>query len=271
MKNILLIILSLFLVTSCEKEIDLDLEDQSGSIVIEGNITDQAGPYYVKITKSVAFTQANQYPAIENAKVVLSDNTGQTETLQYIGNGRYQTSTFVGQSGRTYTLKIQAEGKEYISTSTMPEAVVFEGLDQDSFMVGGETSYTLLPVFIDPPTLGNRYLFSYTVNNNPKQYFSEFSDNVNNGMPNQRPLILPNDDGEDPDDVKVIVGDTIHVEMQCIDDKVYTFYSALLQLSNGGGAGDGITPANPPSNISNGALGYFSAHTVRKYSTVITE
>ena len=268
MKNIFLIILSFFLVTSCEKEIDLDLEDQSGNIVIEGNVTDQAGPYYVKITKSVAFTQANQYPAIENAQVVLSDNTGQTETLLYVGNGRYRTSSFVGQSGRTYTLKIQAEGKEYTSTSIMPAAVPFDDLEQDSFMVGGETSYTLLPVFTDPPALGNRYLFSYTVNNKTKRYFSEFSDNVNNGMPNQRPLILPNDDGEDPDDVKVVVGDTIHVEMQCIDDKVYTFYSALLQLS-GGGPGGGVTPANPPSNISNGALGYFSAHTVSKKSIVI--
>jgi len=268
MKNIFLIILSLFLVTSCEKEIDLDLEDQSGNIVIEGNVTDQAGPYYVKITKSVAFTEANQYPAIENAQVILSDNTGQTETLQYVGNGTYQTSTFVGQSGRTYILKIQAEGKEYISTSTMPESVVFEGLDQDSFIVGGETSYTLLPVFTDPQALGNRYLFIYNVNNRSKSNFQEFSDNVNNGLPNQRPLILPNDDEDGS--VKVKVGDTINVEMQCIDQNVYTFYSALLQLSNGGANG-GVTPANPPSNISNGALGYFSAHTVRKRSTVITQ
>jgi len=267
MKNIFLIILSIFLVTSCEKEIDLDLEDQSGKIVIEGNITDQAGPYYVKITKSVAFTQTNQYPAIENAQVVLSDNTGQTETLSYVGNGTYQTSTFVGQSGRTYTLKINAEGQQYTAESTMPEAVSFDGLDQDSFIVGGETSYTLLPVFTDPTPLGNRYLFVHTINNNPKKFFSEFSDNVNNGMPNQRPLILPNDD-EEEDDIKVAVGDTIHVEMQCIDDKVYTFYSALLQLS-GGGPGGGVTPTNPPSNISNGALGYFSAHTVRTRNTVI--
>lgn len=268
MKNIFLIILSLVLVTSCEKEIDLDLEDQSGQIVIEGNITDEIGPYYVKITKSVAFTQSNQYPAVENAQVTLSDNTGQTESLQYIGNGRYQASTFIGQSGRTYTLKVQVEGKEYTSTSTMPEAVVFEGLDQDSFMVGGETSYTLLPVFTDPQALGNRYLFKYTINNNPKIFLSEFSDNVNNGAVNQRPLLLPNDDGEEPDDIKVVVGDHINVEMQCIDQNVYTFYSALLQLS-GGGPGGGITPTNPPSNISNGALGYFSAHTVRKKSIII--
>ncbi|MCA6068207.1 DUF4249 domain-containing protein [Chryseobacterium sp. RG1] len=267
MKNLFLIILSLFIVTSCEKEIDLDLANESGKIVIEGNITDQAGPYYVKITKSVAVTAANQYPAVENAQVVLSDNMGQTETLQYVGNGMYTTSSFVGQSGRTYTLKVNAEGQQYSVQSTMPTAVSFDGLDQDSFMVGGETSYTLLPVFTDPSPLGNRYLFVYTVNNNPKKFFSEFSDNVNNGMLNQRPLILPNDDSN-ADDIKVVVGDTIHVEMQCIDENVYTYYSALLQLS-GGGPGGGITPANPPSNISNGALGYFSAHTVRTKSTVI--
>ena len=265
MRNIFLILLSLFLMVSCEREIDLNLEDQSGNIVIEGNITDQAGPYKVRITKSVAFTQTNQYPPIENAAVTITDDLGQTETLQYIGNGNYQATNFQGQSGRTYTLKINAENKEYISQSKMPEAVDFQGLEQDSFMVAGETTYSLLPIFIDPPTLGNRYLFTYYVNDNPKKYFSEFSDNVNNGSPNQRPLILPNDDEDG--DVKVKVGDTITVEMQCIDDAVYIFYSALLQLSSGGGGG--VTPTNPPSNISNGALGYFSAHTVRVKTIVI--
>ena len=265
MKNIFLIIISLFLVISCEREIDLNLEDQSGNIVIEANVTDQAGPYTVRITKSVSFTQSNSYPGVENAQVTLSDNLGQTENLQHIGDGIYQASSFQGQSGRTYTLKVQTDGKEYTSQSKMPEAVEFQGLEQDSFMVAGETSYTLLPIFVDPPALGNRYLFTYSVNDNPKKYFSEFSDNVNNGAPNQRPLILPNDDEDG--NVKVKVGDKITVKMQCIDDAVYTFYSALLQLSGGGGGG--VTPTNPPSNISNGALGYFSAHTVSVKTIVI--
>lgn len=267
MKKIFLIIAALAVMSSCEKEIDLELENESGKIVIEGNITDKVGPYIVKVTKSVAFTDENQYPAIANAQVVLSDNAGHSEILQYIGGGNYQASTFTGQPGRTYTLTVKAEGKEYVAQSTMPEPVAFEGLQQDSFAVAGETSYTLLPVFTDPPALGNRYLFSFTVNNNPKKFFSEFSDNVNNGLPNQRPLLLPNDDS-DPGDIKVVPGDIIYVEMQCIDEKVYTFYSALLQLS-GSGPGGGITPANPPSNISNGALGYFSAHTSEKLSAVI--
>jgi hypothetical protein len=270
MKNIIFIILSLFLLTSCEKEIDLDLDDKSGNIVIEGNITNQPGPYIVRITKSVAFTQNNQYPAVTGAQVVVSDNTGQTEILQYVGDGKYMTTAFTGVTGRTYTLKIQAEGKQYTAQSTMPEVVSFDGLTQDSFTFGSETTYTLLPIFTDPAALGNRYLFNFTINNMTKKTFEVFSDNVNNGMVNQRPLFLPNEDNDDdPTDHKVAPGDTVYVEMQSIDHTIFTYYSALLQISGDGGPGGGVTPSNPPSNIDNGALGYFSAHTVQKKSIVI--
>lgn len=267
MKNLFFIILSLFLVTACEKEIDLDLENQAGKIVIEANVTDQTGPYIVRITKSVAVTQNNVYPVVTGAEVVLSDNTGQTETLHYVSNGEYQTSNFTAVSGRTYTLKVKAEGQQYIAQSTMPEAVPFTDLKQDSFVFGGETTYTLLPVFTDPIALGNRYLFNFKINNKSKKTFEVFSDNVNNGLPNQRPLFLPNDEGDEADKVKVVVGDTIYVEMQCIDNNIFTYYSALLQIT--GDNGGGVTPSNPPSNISNGALGYFSAHTLSKRSFII--
>ncbi|AZB32221.1 DUF4249 domain-containing protein [Chryseobacterium bernardetii] len=259
MKKVFFIILSVFALHSCQKEIDLDLADQSGNIVIEGNVTDVQGPYTVKITKSVGFAQPNQYPAVTGAQVILSDNTGQTETLQYTGSGEYITSTFQGIPGRTYTLKVLAEGKQYNAQSTMPQAVELEGLAQDSFKIGDKTTYTLLPIFTDPAELGNRYLFSFTINDLSKKYISVLSDNLNNGQPNQWSLGLPNDDNKGRDH-EVVPGDVIHVEMQSIDTNIFTYYSALLQISDGYGS---VTPANPPSNISNGALGYFSAHTVR--------
>ena len=252
---------------SCEKEINLDLDDQSGKVVIEGNITDQPGPYFVKLSKSVSFTSPNFYPGIDNAKVSISDNIGVTEILTNTGNGIYRTYSLIGESGKTYTLHVETEGKLYTAQSTMPYAVAFEGLEQDFFMVGGKKSYTLLPIFNDPPSLGDRYLFSFKVNNNPKSIFQVFSDNINNGMPNQRPLIMPNDD-RNSNDIKVVQGDSVHVEMQCIDQSIYTYYSALLKLS-GGGISGGVTPSNPPGNITSGALGYFSAHTIRKRSVVI--
>lgn len=265
MKKSFFIILSVFALNSCQKEIDLDLADQSGNIVIEGNVTDVQGPYTVKITKSVGFSQPNQYPAITNAQVILSDNTGQTETLQYTGGGEYKSESFSAVPGRTYTLKVQAEGKQYTAQSTMPQAVEMEGLVQDSFKFGDKTTYTLLPVFTDPAALGNRYLFSLTINNLSKKYISVLSDNLNNGLPNQWSLGLPNDDNKGRDH-EVVPGDVIRVEMQSIDTNVFTYYSSLLQISDGYGS---VTPANPPSNISNGALGYFSAHTVRSLVTQI--
>ncbi|KYH07762.1 hypothetical protein A1704_03605 [Chryseobacterium cucumeris] len=268
MKNTLYIIVSLLALTSCEKEIDLDLNDQSGNIVIEGNVTNQSGPYTVKITKSVSFSSPNQYPAVTGAQVILSDNTGQTETLHYVGNGVYQTTTFAGEPGRTYTLKVESEGKQYSAQSKMPEVVNFDGLQQSSFKFGDKTTYTLLPLFTDPLPLGNRYLFSFTINDLTKKYMNTFSDNVNNGLPNQQPLILPNDDNKGRDH-EVVVGDKIHVEMQSIDNNVFTYYSALLQIS--GGNGGTATPTNPPSNISNGALGYFSAHTTDTQTFVIEQ
>lgn len=266
MKKAFFIILSAFVLTSCEKEINLDLTDQSGNIVIEGNVTDIKGIYTVKITKSVGFAQPNQYPAVTGAQVILSDNTGQTETLEYSGGGEYKTSTFIGVPGRTYTLKVLAEGKQYTAQSTMPQAVELNGLVQDSFMFGNKKSYTLLPVFTDPVELGNRYLFSININNLPKKYINVLSDNLNNGLPNQWTLRLPNDDNKGRDH-EVVVGDVIHVEMQCIDTNIFTYYNALLKITEG--YGGSVTPSNPPSNISNGALGYFSAHTVRSLVTQI--
>ncbi|WET49660.1 DUF4249 domain-containing protein [Chryseobacterium indologenes] len=264
MKKAFFIILSTFALTSCQKEIDLDLINQSGHIVIEGNITNVQGSYTVKITKSVGFSQPNQYPAVTGAQVILSDNTGQTETLQYAGGGEYKTNSFQTAPGRTYTLKVLAEGKQYTAQSTMPQPVEMEGLVQDTFMFGNKKSYTLLPVFTDPAELGNRYLFSITINNLPKKYISVLSDNLNNGLPNQWSLGLPNDDNKGRDH-EVVPGDVIHVEMQCIDTNIFTYYSSLLQISEGYGS---VTPTNPSSNFSNGALGYFSAHTV---SSLVTD
>lgn len=57
-------------------------------------------------------------------------------------------------------------------------------------------------------------------------------------------------------------GDAIELDLQCIDRNVYRYYYAFGQ--NLGEGGPPVAPANPPSNISNGALGVFSVHTSSK-------
>ncbi|MEM0578079.1 DUF4249 domain-containing protein [Flavobacterium polysaccharolyticum] len=259
MKKAFFILLSIVLTAGCEKEITLDLQDKSGSIVIEGNITDQSGPYYVRITKSVPFTESNKYTPVINAVVTISDNHGHSEILTYESNGRYKTSYLASVPGNTYNLNVSIDGENYTAQSTMPAPVTLNGLIQDSMSMGGKTTYTILPVYTDPQLLGNRYLFILSIEYKNKKTLQVFSDNINNGMENQRSLFPALED-----DDELLPGNIIHVDMQCVDSDVYTYYSALVQISGGS-----VTPSDPPSNISNGALGYFSAHTVSSKRLVI--
>jgi Domain of unknown function (DUF4249) len=257
MKNILILISSLFLLSSCEKVIDLQLDDNNSKIVIEGNITNQVGPHFVKVTKSVNFTESNNYPAITNAIVVVTDNVGQRDTLTYIANGNYKSNTLQGIAGRTYNLSVVAEGKTYNASSTMPLKVVLDTLRPLAITFGGTTNTEVIPVFTDPVALGNNYQFLLFRNKVLDKTYTVTNDNVNNGLQNQRPIFSTDFDYE--------VGDTATVEMRCIDAVVYNYYFTLAQMASNG-PGGGTTPSNPPNNISNGALGIFSAHTTERKS-----
>lgn len=64
--------------------------------------------------------------------------------------------------------------------------------------------------------------------------------------------------GEDEEE-RIKAGDIITVEMQTIGKDVYDYFFSLDQTLSQSVA----TPANPVSNISGDALGYFSAHNVQ--------
>ncbi|HOY49299.1 MAG TPA: DUF4249 domain-containing protein, partial [Flavobacteriales bacterium] len=56
---------------------------------------------------------------------------------------------------------------------------------------------------------------------------------------------------------------TIFVELWGIDKGVYEYYNTLNSIL--GGAGPSVaSPANPTSNITGGAMGYFSAYTISR-------
>lgn len=67
------------------------------------------------------------------------------------------------------------------------------------------------------------------------------------------------------DDETLETGDLVEVTMQCIAPEVYRYFFALAQ-----NIGDETSaPADPPTNISGGALGYFSAHPSGMKSMVV--
>jgi hypothetical protein len=262
MKNSISIVLISLLFTSCEKTVDLKYKDNQSRIIIEGNITNEPGPYFVKITRSIPLSEIGNYPTIDNAVVTISDDAGNSETLTPQGNGMYRANNLAGVTGRTYSLIVNAENQTYTAQSTMPQPVPFDSIKVEQFVFGGDIEHNIIPIYTDPIAKGNNYRFVLSVNNKLiNQHFVQ-NDAVTNGVVNTMRLEI------DDNTVTLEPGDLITLKMQCIDKKV-AFYYTTLDLMSDSGPGGGTTPNNPPTNITNGALGVFSAHTVEEKSKVL--
>jgi len=258
-----LILLLLTGLWSCQKVINVDLNSASPKIVIDGNVTDQPGPYTVTLSQTVNFDETNIFPPVSGALIVINDNTGTSDTLKETTPGTYQTSKLQGVSGRTYTLTVVTNNITYTATSSMPMPVEIDTLTLKNSP--RSTKKLVSVTFTDPAGISNYYHFVEQIINihiTGKPYIptlgSVTSDRLLDGT--ERSFLL----GRGATDLTA--GDSVLVSLQCVDKNVYNYFRTAQQQ------GDmSTTLSNPVSNISNGALGYFSACTVRTKMIVVTE
>lgn len=243
--------------SSCQKVIQLKLNTSSSQIVIQGNIYDHPGPYEVNISKSVNFDQSNVYPAVTGATVTIADDRGYSNILTETSPGTFVTSSLQGFSGRTYTLTVNAEGQMYTANSTLPNPVSPDSIYFEKSPYGKDKLLTIK--FLDPGDSINFYRLVEFVNRDQQQSFNIVSDKFYNGNP-----IIYRFSSTINDDKKLATGDSVTVWLESIDKNVYEYFRTLRR-----DGGQSTSPANAVSNISNGALGYFSASPVRKISIVV--
>jgi Domain of unknown function (DUF4249) len=265
------ILVSVVFFASCTKVIDVDLNSSDPQLVVEAKISDDATEKpEVRINQSINFDQSNTFPAVKNAVVTILDQTDNVrDTLKEVSAGMYQSTKMTGKTGHTYLLTIKAGDKTLTSTASIPRKVTLSDIEMRPQSLFGNTSYVTIPKFVDPKGIGDNYRFILSINGKPKNDIAVLSDELSDGAPNGRPIFR----GAQSDDTKegfLKVGDTIQLEMQCIDKGVYDYFSTLSSGGGGGPGGGGTTPANPVTNIKGGGvLGYFSAHTKQIKSVVI--
>jgi hypothetical protein len=261
--SVLLPLLGVGGLLSCEKEIELDLNSANAKYVIEAELP-QSQVATVTVTKTVNFSDSNNFPAIKGADVTITDNLGNSERLIETEAGVYKTQKIKGEEGKTYSLSVKAEGQTFMAKSTMPNAVKLTDLKVSKSIVrvpgSKDDTYNIFPQFIDPAPFGNNYRFIQTRNNEIDKSLIVANDNIGNGEPNARPIISR--------DFDIKLGDNVTIEMRCIDKASYDYFFSLNSI-NANGPGGGTTPTNPVTNLSGGALGYFSAYTVQKLSTTV--
>lgn len=260
MKNIIYFSLITLLFASCENEIDIDLYDVDSQFVIEGTITNQPGPYTIKIAQTTDYFEPSDYKTVSFAIVNITDSEGNFETLLETEPGIYQSNSTQGVIDRTYKLYVNIDGQEFRASSFLPDITQIDSLSyqKNSFLDKNNENYIVSCYFHDLIDIENYYRIKLYKN-------SVLSDNLY--LTGEQLL-----DGKDIDIGllmdEIELDDTVVVELMNTDKDVFVYYNSLSSIMKSEEIASS-TPANPTSNISNGALGYFGAYSFTRDTIII--
>jgi hypothetical protein len=277
MRNGIAILLIALLLAGCEETVQLDINQVPVRVTIEGQVTNVTGRQYVRVTRSGGFYETGSTERVANAQVIIRDDAG--EQMQFIHNpggdadsaGYYMPSNqYIGVVGRTYTMSVQLDGRTYEATDKLLRVTKIDsmGYRPNVFREREEPSdgkiWELLIYAKEPQDTEDNYLIKYYRNDSL----------VYNG---ETDVYVLNDYGVGekidgvPSSVYYAPGDKARVEMYSLSRDGFLFYSDLVTILNSDGGMFSPPPANPRSNISNGALGFFQVSAINAKEVVLTQ
>ncbi|NOY38187.1 MAG: DUF4249 domain-containing protein [Chlorobi bacterium] len=238
---------------ACTEKIDLQLDTGEPRIVIEGSISNRQQSQIVKITQSSGYFSTAQPVPVEGAIVTLSDSANQinlTETF----SGIYLTPPFfAGVPGTEYTLTVETGGKIYTAHSVMPRPPVIDSINFSEDDVDPLLFHIRLYA-PESPVPGDHYFFGvfregiYQTDNLTKLIFA--TDKLINGR-----YIY----GLPVQSVEASPGNRVTLQMAAIPKDFFDYSISVLRVTVYNDNPFEQAPANPPGNISGGALGFFYA------------
>lgn len=267
--GIVLFALILIALTSCTEDMTLVLKDTAPRLVVDGRINTDKGRHFVRLTQTGDYFNNAEANAILGAEVSIDD--GETtlilvESEDYPGF-YFTPDNYQGEIGKTYNLhvsKVDIDNNgiaEVYSASSELKPVA----SIDEVKLEYDEIYKFWKVLLyaqDPIETKDFYSFSVAIND------SIISDRYSKlGYVDDRFFDGNYADGvwvytidEEDENINLKDGDWVRLTMGGITEDFYHFLEAIeietgfkTPLFSG-------PPANVPSNISNGALGFFTAY-----------
>ncbi|RTL56196.1 MAG: DUF4249 domain-containing protein [Sphingobacteriales bacterium] len=281
----------ILLFSSCEKGINFKLNNADQKLVVEAQIETNQPPivilsksfnYFSKITRDQL---ANSF--VRNADIWVSNGVkthklieysykvDSTQLYYYSVNPADPLTSFTGEEGGSYSLKIVADSKEYNAVTTIPLLTKkVDSLWWAKAPQNPDTTKVVLKARItDPPQYGN-YIRYFTRVNSQRFLAGEnsvFDDQVLNGVTYNVDV----DKGVDrnantPADEKGFFhrGDTVTLKFCNIDKATYDFWRTM-EFNYSSIGNPFSSPNKVLGNISNGALGYFGGYAPQFKSIII--
>jgi len=286
----IVLIISFFIVVSCEKDVTVDLPRPKPKIVVEGAVEPGLHPYVI-LTRNTGYFDPVDTNTLANmivlgAIVTVNDGTS-TDTLKITLDAEkfpyilYKAENMVGEVGRTYDLKIEVEGKVLTSKTTIPPIVPIDSIwfklnkEDEKFDTMGVVWFR----FADPPELGNNHaVFTYSPGRD-RGFVHPFwfvdNDKLTNGQPKVDFAVFHGLDSRDtteykPDDNTPYyfnTNETVIVKFCSLDASLFDFWSSMLrqQASEGNPFS---SPSSVNTNIKGDALGVWGGYGAY-YDTIV--
>jgi hypothetical protein len=257
--------ISILFIASCEKVIDVPLEESERRMVIEGVMRDQPGNNYVLISKTGSVYDESNFEKISGAAVTVADGSGTVYTLTEVPGepGKYTNATLQAQADNSYSLSVLAGGETITSTCKTFFTPVLDSLfyieQIGSFGVGSDTTYLVFFNFADQESQDNYYRVNAWINGTKEDFYYIANDDLFSGQTYTQPIYGST----------VEKGDTVLIELISFDESNYTYFYSMMTATTEGPFAP--TPSNPVSNLDGNAIGYFGAYTTDTMSIIIPQ
>jgi len=140
----------IFIATSCEEPVDLDIAIQAPQIVVNSNFT-PGQPFQVSVSKSKNILTAEAEEYVNDAVVRVFSNGVALEELElrHLRHPIYQSKTVVPESGKVYRLEVAVPEQELIiAEDIVPFPVTLDAIEIDTIEVFGEAEEMVYKVAI---------------------------------------------------------------------------------------------------------------------------
>ena len=265
LSRIAILIITIIAFSSCEKIIDIELNEEDRQIVIEARLRSGDHPFEVKISKTTGYFSNENPIIVKNAIIELKDEDGNVNTIPYVGEGKYVKQINAGEN-KLYTLTVTVDNKVYRATSYMKSPVPLLGLETsfEEETSNTEAHYRVKYNFTDPVDQENWYRVRNYINGVEQSEVDDLavlSDENFNGQNRTRTLR----------NGKFYSGEKVTVELAHIEEGAFDYYSSLLDIVGGGFSAGVAAPGNPITNWSDKALGSFITYSSDQQSIVIPD
>lgn len=262
MKNIVIILAAISLaLSSCKEIVEIEMQDANPILVVEAEVTTETDSSYVKLSLSTNYYQPGEIPVVKNAQVSIN---GVPFTFNPSLNLYKAPAGYAGKTDSVYQLEVLYNTKLYTAKSTL-----FKLFKIDSFFQTYKDAQGPIPAgfSISYSAFDNRPTPRYTAFK--QGYFDTIVqrdsmvgntivfDNILTPSNQQYNFEIPF--------ARFNSGDIYFCSFKSIDNNMRDFLEAYNSQNPNIPGPFQVPPANLPTNVTGGAVGYFSASDVMRW------